>query len=54
MDAELSEHGVDPRSLQGRHGSPGSDRHGDEAWQRALGEMDRLKRQQRAMAARTN
>lgn len=46
MDAELREHGVDPGSLQGRLGSAGSDSEGDEAWQRALSELDRLNQQQ--------
>lgn len=45
MDAELREHGVDPSSLQGRYGSVGSERQGDEAWQRALGELHRLHEQ---------
>lgn len=45
MDAELREHNVDPGSLQGQYGSPGSESHGDEAWQRALGELARLQQQ---------
>ena len=44
MDAELREHHVDPNTLQGRLGSPGSETQGDVAWQRALQEMDRLQR----------
>jgi hypothetical protein len=45
MDAELREHHVDPNSLQGRYGSPGSEGMGDESWQRALSELDRLHQQ---------
>lgn len=48
MDAEMKEHGVDPRSLQGTYGSPGSEGHGDEAWQRAMQEFDRLHRSRNA------
>jgi hypothetical protein len=47
MDAELHEHGVDPSSLQGRLGSPGSEGHGDESWQRALAELDRVQASRR-------
>jgi hypothetical protein len=51
---EAAEHGVDPNTLQGQYGSPGSESAGDESWQRALSELHKVDQQRRTRRARMN